>query len=42
MRKLKRMLARERMRKRGITHINKKIGKKHSSYFADHWREYIK
>lgn len=41
MRKLRRKVAHERMRKRGLTHVNKKHGDKHTSYFAENWRDYI-
>ena len=39
MRKLKRMIAKNAMKAAGLRHICKKIGG--SSYFADHWREYV-
>jgi hypothetical protein len=29
------------MQKAGIRHMNKKRGQDRTSYFADHWREYI-
>lgn len=39
MRKLRRKVAHERMRKAGIIHVNKRtIG---DSYFAKHWKEYV-
>lgn len=40
MRKLKRSVARARMKKAGWTQLNKKIGGR--SKFAEHWREFIK
>jgi len=41
MRKLRRMVAHENMKKRGLMRVNKKHGDKHSSYFAGNWRDYI-
>lgn len=50
MRKLKRAIARGRMRAEGIQHMNRKYRGfnpltgtpvTHPSYFATHWREYI-
>ena len=38
-RKLARNVARWRMRQKGVTQINKK--KSGSSYFAEHWREFV-
>ena len=39
MRKLRRMVARERMKKAGLTQVCKhKTGR---SYFAENWRDYI-
>lgn len=47
MRKLRRAIARAKMKAEGIQHINKKVpvyvGKEfigNISYFAQHWREY--
>ena len=40
MRKLRRKVARERMKKAGIRQINKNP-KGLGSYFADHWREFV-
>lgn len=40
MRKLKRKVAHERMKKAGIRQINKNL-KGLGSYFADHWREFV-
>lgn len=37
--KMDRNVARWRMRQRGMTQINKK--KSGSSYFAEHWREFV-
>ena len=42
MRKLKRSVAHNNMKKRGLSHVNKKLGNKHSSYFAENWRDYVK
>lgn len=39
MRKLKRMIARNRMEKSGVRRTNKKSAGR--SYFAKHWREYL-
>ena len=45
MRKLMRAIARAKMKKAGIQHMNRKVkmpnGKKNRSYFAEHWREYV-
>lgn len=49
MRKLLRSIARDKMQKQGIQHINRKISVRNpktneiitTSYFATHWREYI-
>lgn len=40
MRKLRRSVARYKMEKAGITHINKEIYGK--SFFANNWRKYSK
>ena len=40
MRKLRRKVARERMKKAGINQINKNDNRL-GSYFAKHWREFI-
>lgn len=40
MRKYKRAIARERMKKAGYTQLNKKIDGQ--SKFAKHWREFVK
>ena len=40
MRKLKRSVARNNMKKRGITQINKK--KAGASFFSENWRDFIK
>lgn len=47
MRKLKRMIARNRMKQMGISKINKhEVGKGGSvngkSYFANHWRDFVR
>lgn len=42
MRKLKRAVAHNNMKKRGFTQVNKKHGNKHSSFFAENWRDFIK
>ncbi len=41
MRKLKRMVARNNMIKKGITQINKKKGNGRS-FFSENWREYLR
>ena len=41
MRKIKRNIARANMKKKGLTRINKKLGNKHSSYFAENWRNFV-
>lgn len=38
MRSLRRSVAHYRMKKAGLSRVNKKNGK---SYFAKHWREYV-
>lgn len=40
MRKLRRMVAHRRMKKKGIHKINKDYGK--GSYFANYWRDYLR
>lgn len=40
MRKLMRSVARAKMKKAGIAHMNRKDGTDRS-YFAQHWREYV-
>ena len=40
MRKLKRLVAHNRMKKAGLSRVNKDT--KTGSYFAKHWREYVK
>lgn len=40
MRKLKRMVAKKNMKKAGLVRICDKIGG--TSYFAKHWREYVR
>ena len=40
MRKLKRMVARNNMKKKGLTQVNKK--KAGVSFFAENWRDYVK
>lgn len=49
MRKLLRQIARAKMQKQGIQHMNKPVFvlnkttglmEKHKSYFAEHWRDY--
>lgn len=42
MRKLRRLVAHNKMKKAGLRHINKKCGDKHSSFFAENWRDFIK
>lgn len=37
MRKLKRLVAHKRMKKAGVRRINKGL----TSYFSEHWREYV-
>lgn len=39
MRKLRRLIAHNRMKKAGYTQVNKDKGT--GSYFAKHWREFI-
>lgn len=39
MRKLKRLVAKTNMKKRGMGRICKKIGSE--SYFSKHWREFV-
>ena len=44
MRKLRRSIARAKMLKAGIQHMNKKVKVLHDkdrSYFSLHWREYV-
>ena len=45
MRKLKRNIARNRMKAAGVHGFNRqrcdRCGNKHPSYFAEHWREFI-
>lgn len=45
MRKLKRTIARNRMKAAGVHGFNRQscghCGNKHPSYFAEHWREFI-
>lgn len=41
MRKLKRIVARYKMTKKGFTKLNHKHIDTRGSYFAKHWREYV-
>lgn len=41
-RKLKRNVAKNRMKKKGLHNICRKEGNKHSSMFSSYWRDYVK
>lgn len=42
MREIARNIARERMKKQGIQHMNKKKPITNKSFFADNWRNYVR